>query len=457
MAIGAPGDTPTTPTDGDHVTDPPAPTRYAWYALFVLLLVNIFCYVDRLVIGGVLRQLEVEFRFSETAQGALATAFIAVYAVAAIPFGRLSDLWVRRSVIAMGLAACGLFTMAGALSRSYGELLLSRALVGIGEALCLPSAVALISDLFPGVQRVRAMAIFASGMLLGSGLGIAAGGLIGHHLGWRYAFLLTGAPALLVAGMAWCLREPEKGSFEEVTGAAAAQAPPLRVLLRIPTFWAICAGITLLTGAIGAVMHWGPKFLEVARELTQQQAGVTAGAIAVGGSLLGVLLSAWAGPRLAAVTDLAMVLIIAAGLILATPAFLLFVVSDHHSLHLAALGAAAFFLSWPLAPMGALLHSLVEPKLRATAVAVFVLITHLAGDAVSPPLVGALSDALRAMGLPPAQALQRAMMVLPALCLVGGLVCLLGVRTVRGDMAAMKQRLTEASRAAAAKAQSGQP
>jgi predicted MFS family arabinose efflux permease len=289
------------------------------------------------------------------------------------------------------------------------------------------------------------MAVFASGALVGAGLGIGAGASVGHHFGWRAAFLMAGTPALLVAVLAYALREPLKGATEDVPNAPAAATPPLRTLLRIPTFWIICIGMTLQTGATGAFLHWGPKFLEIVRGLSQEQAGVFGGSVAVVACLLGVGVSGLVTPRLERRTAVALPLVIAAGLLLAAPGLAVFVILDAPAASLAGLAAGAFALSLVAPPMGALVYSLVEPRLRATALAVFILVTHIGGDGLSPTIIGLLDDAMRAARVSAAEALRLALFALPVLCLLGGIVSLLALRTYRADVAAMQSRLSAAA------------
>jgi hypothetical protein len=87
---------------------------------------------------------------------------------------------------------------------------------------------------------------------------------------------------------------------------------------------------------------------------------------------------------------------------------------------------AFFFLSWYNGPVMAVLFDVVPARIGATVSGVYLLFIHLAGDAIAFPLVGSLSDRF---------GLGRAMLVLPVVSLVGGLVTLGALRTVVRDMA----------------------
>jgi MFS family permease len=84
-----------------------------------------------------------------------------------------------------------------------------------------------------------------------------------------------------------------------------------------------------------------------------------------------------------------------------------------------------FLYTWYNGPLAALMLDVVPPAVRASVLGAFVLFSHLAGDALSPPLVGYLSDRF---------GLRAAMMVLPAAGMLGGLVILIALKTVGRDM-----------------------
>src|SRR5262245_48906725 len=144
------------------------------------------------------------------------TAFAVFYAVFAIPLGRLADAWDRRRLIALGLGFWSLMTAASGLARSFTHLALARVGVGVGEASATPAAYSLLSDCFPPQRRATVLAIYSSGIYLGSGIGILLGGLIAERWSWQAAFLAAGLPGLLLAVWVATLREPERGASDGI-------------------------------------------------------------------------------------------------------------------------------------------------------------------------------------------------------------------------------------------------
>lgn len=412
--------------------------RYAWYALAVLFVINCFNYIDRLVLSALLPEIQSELGLSDSQGGLLFSAFVAMLALAAIPAGRLADAWRRKNVVAIGVALWSAATIASAAAGRFVTLLAARALVGIGEASCVPAAVALIGDYFPKTHRVRAISVFGAAMLVGSAIGLVVGKIVGEQLGWRTTLILFGSPGLLLALWAFSLREPRPGATEDAAPERTRELPRLSIVFNIPTLRTMTLGVAILTAATSGLIHWLMVFMERVRFIPAERAGIVGGAPAMAGCLLGVLASGWITEALARRHRSAIVWSVGLSMIAATPFLAAFLLLDAQAAYLAALFGAGFCLSWAIAPVGALIHSLVEPRLRGAAVGAFTLLIHV-GDFISPALIGSLSDLMGGKDVP--DALRHALFIVPVLALAGGLVCLRGARTVEADMDAMQERL----------------
>ncbi|HEX8640106.1 MAG TPA: MFS transporter [Allosphingosinicella sp.] len=203
---------------------------YAWYALFVLVLVYIVNFIDRqilsILVGDVKRDLDV----SDAQIGFLyGTAFAVFYALFGIPLGRLADSWYRGRLMAMGLALWSSMTALSGFANSFGMLAAARIGVGIGEASASPAAYSMISDSFSKERRATALSIYSSGLYIGGALSLPIGGLVLSRwnaaypdpaaaplglAGWQAAFLAVGIPGLLLALWVLTLREPQRGASD---------------------------------------------------------------------------------------------------------------------------------------------------------------------------------------------------------------------------------------------------
>ena len=182
------------------------------FGLAILAFINLFSYLDRFVVAGVLESLKhSDLGLSDTNLGSLMTGFLVVYTLLAPVFGALGDRRSRPRLIALGVACWSFATAMSGFAVNFLTLFAARAAVGVGEAAYVTIAPSLLSDYFPVRQRGRVMAIFFCAIPVGSALGYVVGGLVDKHYGWRAAFFVAGVPGLLLAALCLLLRDPPRG------------------------------------------------------------------------------------------------------------------------------------------------------------------------------------------------------------------------------------------------------
>ncbi|HEX8061728.1 MAG TPA: MFS transporter, partial [Allosphingosinicella sp.] len=205
-------------------------TRYAWYALFVLVLVYIINFIDRQIISILAQDIKHDLKVDDAQIGFLyGTAFAVFYALFGIPLGRLADSWYRGRLIAVGLGLWSSMTVLSGFATSFGMLATARIGVGIGEASASPAAYSMISDSFPKEKRATALSIYSAGLYIGGALSLPIGGFVLSRwnsawpggagapfglVGWQAAFLTVGLPGLILALWVLTLREPQRGSSD---------------------------------------------------------------------------------------------------------------------------------------------------------------------------------------------------------------------------------------------------
>src|SRR5262245_49446593 len=208
---------------GSRMAEVAAPLRekafspaYQWYALGVLFVVYVFNFIDRSVLSILLQPIKDELHVSDTALGFLTGfAFAAFYTGFGLPIARLADKGVRRNILVTCLAIWSAMTALCGFAQNFLHLLLARIGVAVGEAGGSPPSHSMISDMFPQHRRATALGIYALGIPVGSMIGYLAGGWINDALSWRQAFMLVGAPGLLLALVVrFTLREPPRGMSE---------------------------------------------------------------------------------------------------------------------------------------------------------------------------------------------------------------------------------------------------
>ena len=414
--------------------------------LLLLTSINLVNYLDRYVVAAVLDPLGRELHLSNAQLGRLTFVFILVYMLSAPLFGVLADRLHRPRLVAAGVALWSLATLGAALVHSYPALLLTRSLVGVGEAAYASLGPAMLADCFPVQDRARKFTWFYLAIPVGSALGYGLGGVVAGALGWRAAFLIAGLPGLLVAAWMAIQADPVRGAFDEA-GQGAGRIPLSQGLAAIfrNRIWLACTGsYVAYTFAMGALSTWGPTLLQRRFGVGLSQAGLVFGGFAVATGIVGTFLGGILTDRLQGRWRDAGLWISGLTLLAAAPVVAL-------ALRTGSLGLAylCFFLGMLLlfvntSPVNALTVSCLPASIRATGTALNVLFIHLFGDALSPEWVGRRTDALEAAGLAAGPALGRAMLIAVPAVLVSGLL-LWGAKARAGTAeAAGRGRMGEA-------------
>jgi len=417
--------------------------RYAAYVFWVMFLINLFNYLDRYVLPGVLSSVEAEFKLTDAQSGALGTAFLLVYAIAAIPLSIWADRGVRKHVIGLCVAIWSLATFLSGLAAGFWTLFVARALVGIGEAGYYPAGTSLLSDYFPRAQRARIMSRWGAGALVGLAIGFSLGGIIAGAIGWRAAFFLTAVPGLVFAFLAWRLREPARGGVDgwDREQTATREQRILATSLPFARQVAIILGnrtivVTILVQifgfwVLGAAAYWLPVYLQRVYGFSEGAAGILSGAVLVVAGVAGILLGGALADLLTRRFIGGRVLAAGIGFLLSAPCFALAVSGSSFTMFLPFFVLSGLLLNVYSGPISAVSQDVVVPELRALVVSISLLIAHLLGDVTSPLLVGALSDALGGH----APGLQDALLyTCPAMLLIAGVIGIVGTAFVRHDL-----------------------
>ena len=251
---------------------------YARYVLGVMVAINFLNYMDRWVGSAAAPLIQKEFHLDDSQIGLLGTAFLLVYAVAALPFGYWGDRGVRKTVIGVGVTIWSIATLFTGFSRNFAHLFISRSVLGIGEAGYYPAGTSLLSDWFPKEQRGRVMSIWGAGSTIGIAVGFAGGGYVAEKFGWRSAFFFAAVPGLLFALLAFTMREPLRGSAE-AKGPALRETKDANLhnflnLMRIPTLRAAILAQTVLYFVLASNAFWLPTLLHRRFNLTTGKAGL---------------------------------------------------------------------------------------------------------------------------------------------------------------------------------------
>jgi len=366
----------------------------ARYALCVLTFINLLNYLDRYIPSALKDSFKNDLHLSDVETSLPLTAFLVVYMLSCPLFGALADKgYSRKGLISFGVVLWSASTSAVFFSNYFWSFLFFRSLVGVGEASYATIAPALLSDFFPQESRNRVMAIFYAASPVGAALGYILGGLLDTYFGWRYAFLICGMPGLALSLLALLIRNSTIGALDKEKDLSPIPwFTALKLLLHNEAYLYALFGSIFLTFAVGGMADWMPTFLQRVNHASIESSNIVVGVCTVIGGIGGTTLGGFLADQMKNVIRNSYFSVSALALIpSATGAVLLLLVSNLWI-------AAVILLFCEIAtfcnsgPMGAICLNTVHPNLRARAFSVWILAVHLFGDAISPTIIGYISQ-----------------------------------------------------------------
>src|SRR5256884_5837494 len=232
------------------------PLSGARTALFLLLAINLFNYIDRQILAALEPDIRGTFFAANdvnamTKTGLLGDAFSVTYLVSAPTLGRLADRFSRWIIIGSAVILWSVASGGSGLAATFAILFATRICVGIGEGGYGPAAPTILADLFPIEARGRVMAIFYAAIPVGSALGYVIGGLVGARFGWRWAFYLVTPPGLLLGLLCFWQRDPRVSAHQLAQESLRRKLRDYVALFRTRSYLINCVAQTLMTFVTG--------------------------------------------------------------------------------------------------------------------------------------------------------------------------------------------------------------
>ena len=418
----------------------PPITKGRGYILFLLFSLNLINYVDRYLPAILLPSIRKDLNLNDS-QLAFITgaAFALFYSLMCLPLGRMTDHMNRRKLLAICVGLWSLATTVTGFARNFTHMAIARFGVGVGEAGLNPCAQSMISDLYAQKgRRATAIAVFSSGIPVGTVVGFLAGGNLDALIGWRNAFIAVGVPGLILATITWYfLKEPVRGAADGFVDSG--KAPGL--LETVKTLWGIRVWRYMMfgTGFSGTCnvccTVWAPSYLNRSFGMSVADIGnFTAPALGIGG-FIGTMAGGILVDKLRSKNQRwgAWVPMITLGLTV-IPTLMVFSASSPTT--------AILWLTLPLvlipthlACFTAASQSVAPLRMRGTAPALSLLITAgIMGLGIGPQVIGGLSDLLR-----PSQgeeSLRYALLIVaPTAAALASFFFYLGSRSITQDIA----------------------
>lgn len=376
-------------------------TGYRYYVLVLLLAIYTTNYMDRMIMSILLQPIKQEFGASDTMMGFLTgTLFAIFYATLGMPIAYWADRGSRKTIITLAMTIWSGMTAVCGMAQNFWQLAAARVFVGVGEAGGSPPSHSIIADLFDNKTRSTALAIFALGVPLGLLFGFPVAGRIYEAWGWRWAFILLGAPGLLMAALTiFTLREPPRGLSEAQGPSTDGEAPSFvdvwkfmwsQKSLRHLTFGTALAALVGYAG-----VNWLPSFLVLTHGMTAKQIGDWLAVLIGVGGLIGTFGGGVLADVLGRKDDKWRSWVVGGTILAMFPFGLVAYLSNSTGLVLACIIFTSIAGTVYLGPTFALVQTLVTIRMRAMAASILLFILNLLGMSLGPQITGILSDMYR--------------------------------------------------------------
>lgn len=365
---------------------------------FLTCLCNV---LDRSVLNILAEPIKRDLGLSDTQLGLLTGfAFALFYSLAGLPIARYADRprSDRPTAIAVCMALWSGMTMLSGLVTSFGQLLAVRTLVAVGESGSGPAVITLMNHYVPAERRSRAFGIYGLGSPLGILIGLMVGGWLVGLVGWRWAFLLVGAPGLLLAAVIRLMLPEPRRTAPNPTRNSQGDQPSLidnfRVIYRSPALLALTIATSTGGMFVAGLPNWTGVYLIRVLQLSPAQAGMLLG-LSMGTGAIGTFFGGAIADRLATRHAGRALLVPCLGLLLGLPAAILAFLTNDWRIFAAlywvsVVGAAAYF-----GPFFSVVQLLVGEKYRATTIVIILMLFNLVGVGFSSLGIGVASDVLR--------------------------------------------------------------
>ena len=408
------------------------PRTYAWIVFALTFGLLSSDYMSRQVLNAVFPVLKAEWSLSDTQLGSLSSVVALLVGLLTFPLSVVADRWGRvKSVVLMALL-WSLATLACALAASYDQMFIARFFVGVGEAAYGSVGIALILSIFPAHLRSSLTSAFMAGGPVGSVVGMAFGGVVATHFGWRWSFGAMAAFGIILV-ILYSIIVSEKKLRPQATGDAAAPTKPLPPpglryivsgLFSSVSVIAAYVGSGLQLFIMAAMLAWLPSFLNRYYGLPTDKAGVSAAAFILIGAV-GMILCGIVTDRLSRATPgKKWTVAIAYALISATLLLIAFQIPPGTT-QLVMIGAGMLLVAGTAGPAGAMVANLTHPSIHATAFATLTLANNLLGLAPGPFFTGVIADRIGLMG---------AMQIIPLISIGAATAFAIGKRRYAEDL-----------------------
>lgn len=434
-------------------TNQPSPV-YRRMVLLLLTMIYALNFIDRQIIGILSPFIQADLGLSNSQMGLLkGLVFALFYTTIGIPIAWLADRYSRINIVSASVAVFSAFTALTGMASSFVSIGLARMGVGFGEAGSSPPSHSMISDLYPEDKRAGALGIFSLGIPIGLGFAYVLSGIVlgnpDNGSAWRDILIWLGVAGLALALLArLIIREPERGMQERADATILSTVPfkeGLAILLKIPSWWFMCFGITFTSFTAYAMSTWQMDYLlpfNSAQSSPKKFTHImyilgTANCFIYG---LGTYLGGQITQKLAQRSVRWYGWVPAITVATAIPLIMITFWAPSTTAHLFFSAITLFFLGMYLGPTFAIAQSLAPINMRAMSTALFFLILNLIALGGGPTAVGFLADYFKGQDYNQILSVRYAISLVTGSMILGVLSFYLASRALPEDLARAQAR-----------------
>ena len=372
------------------------------FSFIILCSLNYLNYMDRYVPASVKDLIIDELNITDTESSLPATGMIVVYMFSALMFAWIDrrQYFDRRTVLCFAVLFWSFATFLAGLTTNLEGLVLTRSLVGVGDAAYSTIVPAMLCDYFPACDRNIVFGAYNLAIPVGGSIGYAIGGVIGQAFSWRTAFFVCGIPGFLAAFLVLRINNPvrmsnETGLSNQVAMTDSDLWGDFKLIMSNKHFIICLLSVIANNFALGGLADWMATFMSRYCNASVSEAGLYVGGASVIGGTIGTLMGAKLSKFLENKVKSAAYLVPAICTLPAT-ALLCLVINISHLSAESCFGLFIVFMIfvWTfLAPNSAVSISVIPSSMRSFSSAIIIFFQHAFGDVVSPPIIGAISDA----------------------------------------------------------------
>ena len=401
---------------------------YRWFILVLLLVTNALAYADRHVFSILIPAIKAEFMVSDSVLGLIGgPVFVISFVLFSMPLARLADTWSARGVLAICVGFWSAATAGCGAALNVVQLMIARALVGVGEAGGLPPSQSMLSGIFPDSSRARAMGIFSSATHFGIMLGLVGGALIAASWGWRAAFFTLAAAGIPLAVLIWFVAPRQQGPVV-TTAPTGSLFQAAAKCWAIPSYRLLILGVAIFNIFGFGSATWLPTYYIRSHGMSMVEAGAWMGLGSAVGGVAGSFASGFIVDALRP-RDLRWQLRLPAlGYFICFPLLVLqFLIPGGFAISVGQLNipvvalvglGAGFLTAFWAGPAFDAIARLMPPDLRAQAMALLVIVISVIGSGLGPVVAGVVSDVLASTHK--AESIRYSLLSLSVLALVAG-------------------------------------